>query len=108
MERRETLAKCFDDLELEGLMVVPPLSFSKERWKSKCDVVEAIMGELHRHLRLISELPERMVDVPLYIRVKRTLALMIDTIMTRGHQLKEQPDIQALHAKAKAENLAYL
>lgn len=97
-EQRHTLAKLFDDIGLRDLMVNCPADLSDDEWKPKCDVVEAILGELDSKLNDAS-------GVPVGHAYRKLAASVIDRVATAaidvGQSLKHPLERKKLIAQAK-------
>lgn len=77
-EQRLTQALVFDELNLAELMIVSPHNWNSSMWKSKGDVLEAIIGELH-------DVPSCH---PMYRQVRSVLEIVVEAIFERGQRIR--------------------
>ena len=107
-ERREPLAIVFDDLDLGKFMPdLTPEFFSVDRWKRKCDCVEALLGEVFEIFENMQNLPPATVNGAIAREIQMMINLLVEAIIYRGKQLLSNDEVKGLHAKAKENKWKY-
>lgn len=95
-EQRLTLGLLFDECHIARYLQVVPRSFTAQSWKPKCDIIEAIVGELNVRMNDAS-----MEGLPhgheLRSAANRLISLFAQAALERGAKLKsndERKDIE--------------
>lgn len=111
MERREALAVTFDEVGL-AKYIKPSCqtnkSFGAKKWKLKCDVVEAVLGECQQRLDHFYSMPDATKNIEAQHGVRRTLDGFVDVLMYFGKKLKEPDEISQLHDEARRAGTQYV
>jgi hypothetical protein len=100
-EQRLTLALLFDDFQLAQFMRVCPESWTRDCWKAKGDIVEAMIGELYTRLHDATEegLPFGHADRRAAFDLIKRLA---QAALERGLMLISHAEQDRLRAAAEA------
>jgi dsRNA-specific ribonuclease len=95
-EQATTLAMVFTDLDLQPWTALSPCSTRKAWCKARCDVVEALIGELDERLR------DQHIPLSLVMRerMKYVIQTITDLTIHRGFQLKAKAARDALPWRA--------